>query len=123
MARASNGSSSSAATPAAPCDDPLPFSAVSRIVAYRREEGEKGGFPSRSLGPCHRVVRVRLPRTHAAAWRFPERFPGEGEGRENRHSLRLSRFGQYYRELLCVRLRRLAAETLNDVEIYSAASV
>jgi len=75
-ARASNGSSSSAATPAAPCDDPLPFSAVSRIVAYRREEGEKGGFPSRSLVPCRRVVRVRLPRTHAAAWRFPERFPG-----------------------------------------------
>jgi hypothetical protein len=118
-ARASNGSSSSAATPAAPCDDPLPFTAVSRIVAYRREEGEKEGFPSRSVVPCRRVVRVRLPRTHAAAWRFPERFPGgregarrEGGGRENRHSLRLSVRSVLSGSPLCAR----APSSSGDVE-------
>jgi len=47
---------------------------------------------------------------------------GRGEG-ERIVTLSGSRFGQYYRDLRCVRVRRLAAETLNDVGIYSRLSV
>jgi len=64
-------------------------------------------------------------------------IPGEISGREEERresagrvgegerivTLSGSRFGQYYRELRCVRVRRLAAETLNDVGIYSRLSV